>query len=88
MCVEKLTWDEIKKRYDKEWVELVDYEWPEEKPYPVAGTVRAHASNRKAFYQWVNTEPMPKDSAIVYVGKIQMSDGVIRHNLYQITTCE
>ncbi len=88
MNTERLTWDEIKKHYDKEWVELVDYDWPEEKPYPLAGTVRAHAPNRKSFYQLVNTEPMPKDSAIVYVGKIQMPDGIVRNNLYQITICE
>ena len=29
----KLTWEEISRRYDKQWVELVDYDWPEEELY-------------------------------------------------------
>jgi hypothetical protein len=30
IMAEKLSWEEIKKNYDQEWVELVDYDWPEE----------------------------------------------------------
>lgn len=39
----KLTWKEIEKRYDKEWVELVDYDWPEGNLNPSEGRVHVHA---------------------------------------------
>ena len=68
----KLTWQEIEKQYDREWVQLVDYDWPEGMPYPHAGTVRVHASDRKAFYSLANKEPRPLDSAILFVGKAEL----------------
>ncbi|ETW97115.1 MAG: hypothetical protein ETSY1_23850 [Candidatus Entotheonella factor] len=46
---QKLNWEEIKKRFDQEWVELIDYEWEETKPYPSGGVVRVHAKDRKEF---------------------------------------
>ena len=71
----KQTWEEIKKQYDQEWVELVDYDWPDGTPYPRAGIVRAHAPERKQFYQIckehdVREEDSPSDAAIVFVGRI------------------
>ena len=45
----KLTWEEIKKRYDQEWVELVDYDWPDGESHPRSGTLRSHAATRKSF---------------------------------------
>jgi hypothetical protein len=36
--VERLTRDEIRRRYDGEWVELVHYVWDEGEPYPVEST--------------------------------------------------
>ena len=65
---ESLTWDEIKEQYDRQWVELVQYDWPEGKPYPNSGVVRVHSSNRKEFYQLAKSES-PRDSAILFVGK-------------------
>jgi hypothetical protein len=48
----KLTWEQIEEQYDQEWVELIDYDWPEGMPYPQAGTVRVHASDCKTFYYY------------------------------------
>lgn len=64
----KLTWEEIKELYNHEWVELVDYDWPEEEPEPRSGTVRAHSSNRAEFYK-LAAKDSPVDSAIVFVGR-------------------
>jgi hypothetical protein len=55
----KLTWEQIEEQYDQEWVELIDYDWPEGMPYPQAGTVRVHASDCKTFYSLANKEPRP-----------------------------
>ena len=71
----KLSWEEIKERYNQEWVELVDYDWPDGTPYPQAGIVRAHASERKRFYQNCKEHDMlegtsPSDAAILFVGRI------------------
>ena len=65
---EKLSWEEIKELYDQEWVELVDYDWPEEDESPRTGIVRIHSPNRDEFYRLAATDS-PVDSAIVFVGK-------------------
>ncbi len=64
----KLTWEEIRKQYDQQWVELVDYDWPEEDEHPHTGIVRVHSSDRAEFYRLAAIDS-PKDSALVFVGK-------------------
>ncbi len=65
----KLTWEEIKKLYNEEWVELVDYDWPDEQTDPRAGVVRVHAKTREEFDRLTDIDP-PQDSAIVFAGEI------------------
>ena len=33
----KLTWEEIKHKYQDEWVQLVDYDWDKSEPDPRGG---------------------------------------------------
>lgn len=66
---EKLTWEELKERYPEEWVELVDYDWPDEDPDPKAGVVRVHAKTREEFDRLTAINP-PPDAASVYVGEL------------------
>lgn len=73
---EKLNWEEIQKRFDQEWVELIDYEWDDTKPYPSGGVVRVHASNRKEFDRLILQDP-PEDSAFVFVGKRKRPEHVV-----------
>ena len=65
----KLSWDEIKKEYDGEWVELIDFEWDETEPDPKAGVVRFHSKDRKEFHKLILDRP-ECEAAIVYVGEI------------------
>jgi hypothetical protein len=67
--MEKLSWDEIKRKYDQQWVELVDYDWPDEGPDPKAGIVRVHAKTREEFDRLTDIDP-PRDSAYVFVGEL------------------
>jgi hypothetical protein len=64
---EKLTWEDIEKRYNQEWVELVEYEWPEGEINPRSGIVRVHAKTRKEFDTLIMQDP-PDNAALVYVG--------------------
>lgn len=64
----KLTWEEIMKKYDQEWVELVDYDWPDEETDPRSGIVRVHAKTRDEFDRLTDIDP-PKHSAYVFVGE-------------------
>ena len=82
--MQKITWDKIQKQYEGEWVELINYDWQDGQPYPAAGEVRVHASDRKEFYQQANID-RPKDSAILYVGRLDLPLGVIRNNLMRIS---
>ena len=38
--MEKLSWKEIREKFDQEWVELIDYDWDMTEPDPSAGVVR------------------------------------------------
>ena len=71
-----LTWEEIKKQYDQEWVELVDYDWPEEETYPRSGIVRVHSRERAEFYRLAEIDS-PRDSALVFVGKPSLPPGQV-----------
>ena len=71
-----MTWEEIKKQYSDEWVELVDYDWPETESYPVAGVVRAHAKTRAKFDDLCDVDP-PFDSAYVFVGQPKNNEEVV-----------
>ena len=85
----KLTWAEIKKLYYQQWVELVDYDWPDGEPYPLSGVLRSHGAERKAFYQQCKREPVPSDSAIVFVGPPPIPKGVVLSpSLIRIEPCE
>ena len=72
----KLSWEEIKQQYDREWIELVDYEWVDADPYPHSGVVRVHAKTRAEFHDVVAKLP-PADSAILYVGNNEATDDTI-----------
>ncbi len=74
----KLNWEEIQKRFDQEWVELVDYEWEDTKLYPSGGVVRVHAKDRKEFDRLILQDP-PEDSAFVFVGKRKRPENIIRN---------
>lgn len=72
----KLTWEEIKEQYPDEWVELVDYDWPDAESYPVAGVVRTHAKTRAKFDDLCDIDP-PFDSAYVFVGLPKNEEEVV-----------
>lgn len=63
----KLTWEEIKKLYDQQWVELVDYEWDDSEIDPRAGVVRVHAKTRKKFDELI-LQSHETNSALVFIG--------------------
>lgn len=76
MAGQKTTWEEIRKLYDREWVELVDYDWPEEEAYPRSGVVRVHAKSRQEFDNLADIDP-PVDSAYVFVGEPQKQSDLV-----------
>ena len=68
---ERLTWDEIKERYEDEWVELIDFEWDETELNPRYAIVGFHAKNRREFDSMLAKEKgnRPKRTAIRYAGQ-------------------
>ena len=80
---EKLSWDEIKRLYSDQWVELVDFEWDEFEPDPRGGIVRHSAKSRKEVHTQYMKDPID-NSAIVYTGKMKVPEGtVFSANLHQ-----
>ena len=81
---EKLSWEDIEKLHDQEWVELVDYEWDLSEPNPQKGVVRAHAKSRKELSDFIKSHPQV-DSAILFVGNTDApSDLRFNANLWQV----
>lgn len=72
--MEKLSWEQIRERYDGEWVELIDYVWDEGEPYPAEGAVRTHAASRKEFNSLVLGQP-PAGAARLFVGDVVRGTG-------------
>ena len=66
---ERLSWSEIRNRYDGEWIELVDFDWDDSEPDPTAGVIRVHSKDRKEFDKLIS-QGREKESAILYVGKL------------------
>ena len=84
--MKKLTWDEICKQYDKEWVHLIDFDWRDSEPYPSSGVVRIHASDRKEFdNKMLSSEPI--SGARLYVGKIEGNEDLIMMGNFMKVTC-
>jgi hypothetical protein len=80
MSGERLSWDQIKQRYDEQWVELIDCDWPDSMPWPKSGVVRVHSPNRKEFWRLANAAtPIPEYSASLFV-RPPDPPAVIRNN--------
>jgi hypothetical protein len=62
---EKLTWDEITKRYPDEWVALVDVEWPNMGDV-VGGVVFAHDPDHATLLE---KQRHLKSGAVLWTGK-------------------
>ena len=67
----KLTWHEIREQFDQEWVQLIDFDWPEGEPFPASGIVQFHAPDRKQFDMLSRQNPID-DAACVFVGKAHL----------------
>lgn len=84
----KLRWEEIQKVYSQEWVQLVDYDWPDDEPYPFSGVVRTHAAGKKEFYKLCKEGMHPDDSAILFVGPKKRTEGMFfSPNLVRFFPC-
>lgn len=86
--IKKLTWKEIERLYDREWVELVDYEWLDTEIHPRFGVVRVHSKSRKEFDELILNDP-PERSALVYVGIPLRKPGmVLSANLHRVESAD
>lgn len=83
-----LKWEEIQNFYQNQWVQLIDFDWPEDEPHPRCGKVRLSASSRKDFNKLVlNSEPV--DAARLYVGSHQLPEGeILSSNIVKMVLCE
>ncbi len=63
--IEKLSWDEIKRRYPDEWVALIDHDWPDTLPEPISGIVYAHDPDHQSL---LDRQKHLKAAAILWTG--------------------
>ena len=84
--MEKLSWEQICKQYDKEWVHMIDYDWKDGVPYPENGIVRIHAKTRKDFDDLMLASD-PISGARLFVGQIEGSEDFIMMGNFMRVTC-
>lgn len=65
---EPFDWTAIKKKFQGQWVELVDLEWDWNSPHPKKARVRHNASQRTRLMSKVNGSDQVEDSVILYLG--------------------
>ena len=84
MNTNKLSWEEIRKAFDGQWVHLVDYDWAEGTPYPSSGVVHIHAKTRKEFNELIkNSDRVP--GARIYVGDVKEEGNALRMGCLVVT---
>ena len=84
---EKLSWQEIERRYERQWIQLVDYDWPNGQQFPSSGCVRLHANSREEFNRLV-LKAFPVDAARLFVGEPERESNVIfSPNTVKMTIC-
>jgi hypothetical protein len=66
---EKLTWKEIEERYWHQWVQLVDFDWPDTEPWPLTAVVRVHSADKREFNK-LAAKDRPNSTARLYVDGI------------------
>ena len=65
----KLIWNEILENFSGEWIELVDYNWPDNHANPISGVVTVHSPERREFIELCKlSASSPKDRAVIFVG--------------------
>jgi hypothetical protein len=84
MNTKKLSWEDIRKEYDGQWVHLIDYDWNEGTPYPNSGVVHIHAKTRKEFNELIkNSDRIP--GARIYVGDVKETGNALRMGCLVVT---
>ena len=81
--MKKLSWDEIRRLYDQEWVHLIDFDWEDGTPYPTAGVIHLHAKTRKEFDNLMITSA-PIAGARIFVGDIKETGDVLRMGCFRV----
>ena len=83
----KLSWTEIKRDYDQEWVLLDEFDWPTGQPYPSSGAIICHSADKRTFDKMAIEDDTPH-VARVFVGKPQIPQNtVINCNMFKMTVC-
>ena len=84
--MERLSWNEICRQYDQQWVHLIDYDWTEGEPYPKSGIVHLHAKLRENFDGLMMASD-PVSGARIFVGKIEGGEDLIMMGNFMRVTC-
>ena len=71
-----LSWKQIEKKYDKQWVQLINFDWPEYESLPHSGEVVANAKKRKDFDKLICATKQ-KFSAILFIGDRELPPNII-----------
>jgi hypothetical protein len=71
---EKLSWDEIRKRYPDEWVILLDVDGDDLEPEIRAGVVYKHCKHRDQLLVGTKEALAGKSRTILYTGEVGMGN--------------
>ncbi len=66
-----MSWSQILAKFDGEWVELIEYDWNWESPYPRWAKVRNHSPSRAQLSELLAASGPVTDSITLYLGAVE-----------------
>jgi hypothetical protein len=61
------SWSELNKKFQGEWVELVEFEWSDSAPFPKWARVRHHASTQRELRELISKSTAFEGAATLYI---------------------
>ena len=65
------SWSGIIAKYDGQWVELIDYDWDWDSPFPRWARVRNHSFSRFELSKMVNRSEKVPNSITLFLGAVE-----------------
>lgn len=67
---QRLTWNQVREHFTGEWVELVEYRWDWNRPYPAWAVIRHHDEDRAELMERIQSASPVPTSVVLLVGGV------------------
>lgn len=68
----RYSWDQITRRFQGEWIELVEFDWDWNSPFPKWARVRHHSTNKRELQELIHGSSAVEDAVTLFVGPLNL----------------